>query len=73
MNEPHAPNAPAVPPSPLPGVTCCVRGCPSPFLVIQREYGRVMVQSKHHGETHSNALTVAQLRYLADVLESPLT
>lgn len=50
-------------------LTCAC--CHLPFATIQRNgVGLVLVvQSKHNGATHTNVLTAAQLRKLADEME----
>lgn len=45
--------------------------CPLPYAVIRRggEGVVLVIQSKHYGESHSNALTAEDLRRLLDEME----
>lgn len=48
------------------GVIC--DACPLPFAYI--EFGKLAVLSRHDGRTHTNTLTSADLRKLADILDA---
>jgi hypothetical protein len=56
------------PPAPPP-LTC--RTCGRPFARVQN--GVLVIESKHGSETHTNVISLTQLRALLEGLDAPLT